>query len=324
MLARPEQQQNPGLDKNGRPLRGKAAPPYVDEGVIIGRFKFAKMIGGGGFGQIYRVVNIDNGQLVAAGKVEPQGQDQGRMILECQVLVLMRGTPHFPTMYCSGEYGRYNFIVMELLGRNLADIRKKQRTRRMSVPTTFKLGIQLADAFQSLHQKGFVHRDVKPSNMCLGHGSKVNTCFLVDFGMARKFIGPDGRIRRARSYAAFRGTMRYVSIRVHERHEQTPADDFMSLYYTLLELGEGALPWRLLTDHDEILAQKLRYDFPKLIAYTPPKMGDFYKHINELAYDQMPNYDLIRQIFKNCMPPGTNVSEPFDFDQEAVAMSYYG
>ncbi|CAJ0963671.1 unnamed protein product, partial [Mesorhabditis belari] len=313
----------PVLDKNGKPLRGKAAPPYVENGVIIGRFKFIKMIGGGGFGQIYRVVHIEDGNLIAAGKIEPQGQDQGRMILECQVLVLMRGKHHFPTMYCSGDYGRFNFIIMELLGRNLTDIRKRTRNKRMSVISTFKIGIQSTDAFETLHREGYVHRDIKPSNMCVGHADRGNTVYLVDFGMARRFLNKNGNnFRPPRHYAAFRGTMRYVSIRVHERREQTPTDDLISLYYTLIELCEGSLPWRLLTDHDEILTQKLRYDKHKLFMYTPKAMEEFYEHINNLSYNEMPNYDKIREIFQKCLPYGVRCDDPFDWDED-VSSCYH-
>jgi hypothetical protein len=57
--------------------------------------------------------------------------------------------------------------------------------------------------------------------MCIGlpQWGKQRIIYLIDFGMARKFLQPDGELRLERSRAAFRGTTRYVSMTVHERKE---------------------------------------------------------------------------------------------------------
>lgn len=57
--------------------------------------------------------------------------------------------------------------------------------------------------------------------MCIGlwQWGKHRIVFLIDFGMARKFVQPDGQLRNERQRAAFRGTSRYVSVTVHDRKE---------------------------------------------------------------------------------------------------------
>ncbi|KJH47159.1 hypothetical protein DICVIV_06747 [Dictyocaulus viviparus] len=256
---------------NGSKVRGKNAPQYLDRGIVLGKkYRIEKMIGGGGFGQIYRATDIDLGTVVAA-KVEPQSEDAGRMVLEQMVLTKLIGTRHSPRLamskfftYASGWLNNYNFIVMQMLGRNLTELRKAQTERRFSVHTTVRIGIQVIEALKFVHDLGFLHRDVKPSNMCVGIGEHRRIIYLVDFGMTRQFRLQSGELRKERAYAAFRGTMRYVSLAVHERKEQGPVDDLWSVYYTLIELAEGSLPWRTITDHDEIFQMKRRLSFREL------------------------------------------------------------
>ncbi|KHJ91413.1 hypothetical protein OESDEN_08722 [Oesophagostomum dentatum] len=139
------------------------------------------MIGGGGFGQIYRAIDIDMGTVVAA-KVEPQSEDAGRMVLEQMVLTKLVGTRHSPRLYASGSLNNYNFIVMQMLGRNLTELRKAQVDRHFSVHTTVRVGVQMVEALKAVHDLGYLHRDVKPSNMCVGIGEHRRIIYLVDFG----------------------------------------------------------------------------------------------------------------------------------------------
>ncbi|KAL6729003.1 hypothetical protein Aduo_000097 [Ancylostoma duodenale] len=79
-------------------VRGKNAPQYLDKGTLLSKkYRLEKMIGGGGFGQIYRATDIDMGTVVAA-KVEPQSEDAGRMVLEQMVLTKLVGTRHSPRL----------------------------------------------------------------------------------------------------------------------------------------------------------------------------------------------------------------------------------
>ena len=43
---------------------------------------------------------------------------------------------------------------------------------------------------ESLHQKNYVHRDTKPANFLIGTGKKANTLFVIDFGLAKRYIQP--------------------------------------------------------------------------------------------------------------------------------------
>jgi serine/threonine protein kinase len=114
----------------------------------------------------------------------------------------------------------YNFLVMQLLGSNLSDIRKKQPGGKFSLATSALLSKQMLIAIEALHDQGYLHRDVKPvsflllpcmlqrsfdrltvqqSNFAMGL-EKVDEygrqrCYIIDFGLARRFMTPEGTVR---------------------------------------------------------------------------------------------------------------------------------
>lgn len=104
--------------------------------------------------------------------------------------------------------------------------------------------------------------------------------------------------------AGFRGTLRYVSIRVHDRQEQGPSDDLISLFYTLLELLRGELPWRQLHHQNQIKAAKeqLRQDeFKQISESFGEPLQEFGRAVYSMRFDDEPNYLALQKIMKVCL-----------------------
>ncbi|TKR93151.1 hypothetical protein L596_007656 [Steinernema carpocapsae] len=191
------------------------------------------MIGGGGFGQIFKGIDTIDGQHLAI-KVEPSEKDGRRIKVEFMLLSALRGCSHIPIIRASGTIRGCSFIVMTLLGMNLGDLRKQESTHKFTSGTLYRIGQQLTTALRHVHTCGFLHRDMKPSNACIGLPPKENVIYLVDFGMVRQYIDSQGNIRKPRDYAGFRGTMKFASLAVHLRKETGAADDFIGLLYSMI------------------------------------------------------------------------------------------
>ncbi len=52
------------------------------------------------------------------------------------------------------------------------------------------IGFQAIERLQYMHSKNFIHRDLKPENITIGHGKKADTFYLIDLGLAKRFICP--------------------------------------------------------------------------------------------------------------------------------------
>jgi serine/threonine protein kinase len=73
------------------------------------------------------------------------------------------GCKYTPKLLDSGKHeGKVNFIVLDLFGDNLATLRRRQRKKRFSLLTTLMLGRQMLRCLKEVHERGFIHRDIKP------------------------------------------------------------------------------------------------------------------------------------------------------------------
>lgn len=74
----------------------------------------------------------------------------------------MLGKEHVCRFIGCGRNERFNYVVMQLQGKNLAELRRSQPRGAFSLSTTLRLGVQILKAIESIHEVGFLHRDIKP------------------------------------------------------------------------------------------------------------------------------------------------------------------
>lgn len=299
---------------------GGEQPDILSVGILVKeRWKVLRKIGGGGFGEIYDALDMLTRENVAL-KVESAQQPKQVLKMEVAVLKKLQGKDHVCRFIGCGRNDRFNYVVMQLQGRNLADLRRSQSRGTFTISTTLRLGRQILESIESIHSVGFLHRDIKPSNFAMGRfPSTCRKCFMLDFGLARQFTNSCGDVRPPRAVAGFRGTVRYASINAHRNREMGRHDDLWSLFYMLVEFVVGQLPWRKIKDKEQVGSIKERYDHRLMLKHLPPEFSTFLDHISSLDYFTKPDYQLLTSVFDNSIKTfGVIESEPFDWEKSGT------
>ncbi|XP_069807029.1 tau-tubulin kinase 2 isoform X2 [Dendropsophus ebraccatus] len=299
---------------------GAEQPDILSVGVLVKeRWKVLRKIGGGGFGEIYDALDLLTRENVAL-KVESAQQPKQVLKMEVAVLKKLQGKDHVCRFIGCGRNDRFNYVVMQLQGRNLADLRRSQSRGTFSVSTMLRLGRQILEAIESIHSVGFLHRDIKPSNFAMGRfPSTCRKCYMLDFGLARQFTNSCGDVRPPRAVAGFRGTVRYASVNAHRNREMGRHDDLWSLFYMLVEFVVGQLPWRKIKDKEQVGSIKERYEHRLMLKHLPSEFHVFLEHISGLDYFTKPDYQLLISVFDNSMKTYSVVeSDPFDWEKSGM------
>ncbi|KAL3990751.1 Protein kinase domain family protein [Acanthocheilonema viteae] len=281
--------------------------------IINDRFVVEEKIGQGSFGQIYRGKDKRQKRCIAI-KVEPEQRgelnnspnDPRRLVIEQQ--------PNIPMIYASGKTERnYPFIVMQMLGKNLTILRKERTEPKFTLSTAFRTGVQVAHALQYLHEAGYIHRDVKPSNCCIGIPPETAIVYLIDFGMCRKVRNSTGKWHMPRLKSIFKGTLRYASVNAIITHQCGPCDDMMGWIYSIIELALSKLPWAKSALRD-MVQQKLTITGEQLCAQMPPPFLQCHNYIQSLKPTEMPHHNFINQCLKRCIPLNVKPNDPYDWE----------
>ncbi|KAL0622408.1 Tau-tubulin kinase 1 [Plecturocebus cupreus] len=284
--------------------------------VVKDRWKVLKKIGGGGFGEIYEAMDLLTRENVAL-KVESAQQPKQVLKMEVAVLKKLQGKDHVCRFIGCGRNEKFNYVVMQLQGRNLADLRRSQPRGTFTLSTTLRLGKQILESIEAIHSVGFLHRDIKPSNFAMGRlPSTYRKCYMLDFGLARQYTNTTGDVRPPRNVAGFRGTVRYASVNAHKNREMGRHDDLWSLFYMLVEFAVGQLPWRKIKDKEQVGMIKEKYEHRLLLKHMPSEFHLFLDHIASLDYFTKPDYQLIMSVFENSMKErGIAENEAFDWEK---------
>jgi len=224
---------------DGAPTKRRARAPVG--AVLAGRYRLDKVLGRGGWATVYQVRDLQRGEDAALKLLSPELRKQAaavrRFIDEAQTLVRLNH-PHVVTVWECGQSDRYVFIVMELLkGLSLADEIVTQAP--LETERAVRIALQILEGLAAAHDRGLVHRDLKPDNVLMVDTGRETFAKVADFGIARSVIQDN-----AQRPGGIVGTAAYMSPEQARGGEVDARSDIFSLGLVLYEMltGEPAYP----------------------------------------------------------------------------------
>jgi serine/threonine protein kinase len=225
-------------------------------------------LGSGGFSTLYKCVN--NSQ--AAIKVCTNDNKSINMLVKEIEIYKQFNSDRVPKLLGWGDM----FIVVE---RFTYDLSKFIMFKRPKKSTLKQLGSQVIDSLQYLHDMGLIHCDIKPVNILIQ--TNPMRAVLTDFGLARRLESSCKPIQ-----CQF-GTKTYMSVNIHDNVYPSRKSDLQSLGYVLYELLGGVLPWKNLSDIDDIGRHKQMFIPTSILSV-------YFQNLNNLSHADRPNYDVFK------------------------------
>ena len=211
-----------------------------EQNLLFKKYYILSRIDEGSFGSIYLAKNVVTNENVAI-KVESRKQFKPLLEREAYILFYLRG-PGLPQIKTFGKTHDYFILVQTLLGPSLSNL-IDDFALNFTVKDICMLSIQMLERLEYIHSKNYIHRDIKPHNFLMGL-KDPNMVYIIDFGLSKKYRSKKGNHIKFSITNNIIGTPRYCSINALRGAELSRKDDLESLFYVILYLFRGNVPWQ--------------------------------------------------------------------------------
>jgi DNA-binding CsgD family transcriptional regulator len=209
-------------------------------GSVLGDFRVEGVVGRGGMGVVYHAVQLSLGRPVALKLIAPHLADDDdfreRFVRESRLSASI-DHPHIVPVYVAGEEEGLHYIAMRFVeGVTLRTAITAEG--RLDPGRAARLTAQVASALEAAHERGLVHRDVKPANILISRHGGEEHAYLTDFGLTKR-----QETEGLTGSGEWVGTLDYVAPEQLRGGEVDGRADVYSLGCVLFECLTGQVPF---------------------------------------------------------------------------------
>ena len=288
--------------------------PSLEPGAVFAGYRIERLLDRGGMGLVYEATDPHLGRTVALKIIAPEFTGDETAVARFKAEARLAASlehPNIVPVHGGGEQDGVLYLAMRYVpGSNL---RKVIDREPLDPARTSRIVSQVADALDVSHDRGLVHRDVKPGNVLIAREGTSEHAYLTDFGVTKQVGGAPGLTRTG----GWVGTTDYVAPEQIQGNAIDGRADVYSLGCMVYEMLTGRVPyplagdaaklWAHITDPPALPRQErpeLDEAFDRVVGRaTAKKPEDRYSTAGELAAD-------LRDAVGRQEADETKISEP--------------
>ncbi|KAK4728291.1 hypothetical protein R3W88_021279 [Solanum pinnatisectum] len=282
------------------------------------QWKKLHVLGAGSFGKVYYAINMHPSSFLSASVAAVKCADMHRSISlqqEAEILTTLKDSPYVVQFVGadvsndSGNIPTYNLFLEYASGGSLHDliINSKMRRIQMSEVEVGFYAYQLLKGIQHVHEKGWVHCDIKPANVLVFDNAErggMRKLKLADFGLSLRV--PKGVAYMTGATLSNRGTLPYAPPESLTSGFHGRAYDIWSLGCTVAEMMTGSRVWIYRNTRD--LQSQIMNEYPMIRGNVSEIANDFLHKclikdpLRRWTWEQLLQHPFIQQAVCSWMP----------------------
>lgn len=241
------------------------------------KIKFISKINSGSFGNIYK---IEYNNINYALKEE---RNSDLLKYEVNIYKNLREIKNITKIHDIFNINNTYYIMMDLYDYDLNYYKTSNYYNLNYRENVLKILIKSITILENIHNSGYIHRDIKPGNICL----KNNEPYFIDFGISKQYIVNKKHILE-KSIKDIIGSNNFISINILNLIEPSRRDDIISLIYIFI-----FLLLKVDIEYDFVKYKNKIYDLNLFCRENNINVEKILFYLNRMSFTQKPNYEYL-------------------------------